>query len=455
MAKAMNDMILVSVDDHVCEPPDMWNDFLPSKWKDRAPRLVHKPNGIDVWVFEGKEIPNVGLNAVSGRAPEEYGMEPTALSQLRKGCYDVHARIEDMNANGVLGSMCFSSVPGFVGELFAKQPDRELGAALLQAYNNWHIDGWCGAYPGRFIPLALPMLNDPAATAAEIKRVAKKGCHAITFPDTPGGLGYPSIHSDYWDPIWRACDETGTVLCIHIGSGTGMTLQDMSAPVEIMITSTPISLFGCATELVFSDFLRKYKNLKIALSEGGTGWVPYFLERADYVYEHHHHWTHQNFGKKRPSDVFREHIITCFIDDPVGVRTRDLTGVDGITWECDYPHSDATWPKSPELLWRQLKGIPSAHIDKITHKNAMKHFQYDPFVHIKKKDATVKALRAKAKHVDVKPRRGAGGKPPSTYEKGYVTVADILKQMTGALATTNIGTAGAKKLDPMSQLRRE
>ncbi len=449
----MEDMILVSVDDHVCEPPDMWEGFLPAKWKDKAPRLVHKADGSDVWVFEGRQIPNVGLNAVAGRAPEEYGMEPTALSQLRKGCYDVDARIDDMNVNGVLGSLCFSSVPGFTGELFAKQPDKEMARAMLQAYNDWHIDVWCAAHPGRFIPLALPMLWDPKACAEEIHRVAKKGCHAITFADTPGGLGYPSLHSDYWDPIWRACDETGTVLAIHIGSGTGMNLQDTKAPVEIMITSTPISLFNCATELVFSSFLRKYENLKIALSEGGTGWVPYFLERADYVYSHHRHWTHQDFGKKTPSDVFREHIITCFIDDPVGVRTRDLTGVDGITWECDYPHSDTTWPESPERLYEQAKGVSDADLNKITHLNAMKHFQYDPFKHIKKQDATVGALRAKAAHVDVTPRRGSGGKPPSDYESGFVTVADIMKQMSTAFATPFAGNQ-EKIVDPLTAARK-
>ena len=123
----MNDMILVSVDDHVCEPPDMWKDVLPEKWKSRAPKLVTRADGSDVWVFEGQQIPNVGLNAVAGRPPEEYGMEPTALSQLRKGCYDVDARIEDMNANGVLGSLCFPSVPGFCGELFGRNAGQGAG----------------------------------------------------------------------------------------------------------------------------------------------------------------------------------------------------------------------------------------------------------------------------------------------------------------------------------------
>ncbi len=430
----MNDLILVSVDDHVCEPPDMWDDHLSQSWKERAPRLVHKSDGTDVWVFEGAQIPNVGLNAVAGRPPDEYGMEPTALEQLRRGCYDVDARIDDMNANGMLGSLCFPSVPGFTGELFARQKDKELAQVMTQAYNDWHVDGWCGKHPGRFIPLAIPMLWDPELTAREIRRMADKGCHAITFPDNPKGLGYPSLHNDYWEPIWKAASDVGTILCIHIGSGTGMSLQDTAAPVEIMITSTPITLFNCATELIYSSFLRRYPELKIALSEGGTGWIPYFLERADYVYEHHHRWTHNDFGDKRPSDVFREHIITCFIDDHVGVRNRDLIGMDNITWECDYPHSDSTWPRSPEVLWESLQGVSDEDIDKITYQNTLRHFQYDPFAHIPKQECSVGALRARAKDVDVSPRAVGGGKAPSDYESGFCTIGDIMKQMAQAFA---------------------
>src|SRR5262245_24369504 len=267
----MNDMILVSIDDHVCEPPDMFQRHVPAKWKDRAPRLLTKEDGTDAWFFENQQIPNVGLNAVVGRPPDEYGMEPTTLSQLRKGCWNAKARVDDMNANGVLGSMCFGSMTGFTGELFARAQDKELALTMTQAYNDWHIDEWCGSAPGRFIPLALPMLWDPKLTAAEIRRVAKKGCHAITFPDVPTGLGYPSLHSDHWNPIWEACNEEGTVICVHIGSGTGMNLQDATAPVEIMITGTPITLFNFANEITYSKFLPRYKNLRFALSEAGTG----------------------------------------------------------------------------------------------------------------------------------------------------------------------------------------
>jgi predicted TIM-barrel fold metal-dependent hydrolase len=430
----MNDMILVSVDDHVCEPPDMWTNVLPAKWKSRAPKLVSRADGTDVWVFEGQQIPNVGLNAVAGRPLEEYGMEPTALSQLRKGCYDVNARIDDMNANGVLGSLCFPSVPGFCGELFGRNPDKELARVMIQAYNDWHVDGWCGAHPGRFIPLAIPMMWDPKLLADEVRRLAKKGCHAISFADSPKGLGHPSLHSEHWDPFWKACVDEGTVVCMHIGSSSGMPLTDPEAPIEIMITGTPISLFGVATELVFSEMLRRFPGLKIALSEGGIGWIPYFLERSDYVYDHHRRWTHQNLGGKKPSDVFREHIVTCFIDDDAGLKNRQLIGIDTITWECDYPHSDTTWPEAPERLWRSVNGMPKQDIDKITHLNAMRHFQYDPFSKIQRERCTVGALRAQARDVDLSLKAGSGGKPPSDYAKGFVTIGDVMKQVADSYA---------------------
>ncbi len=445
----MNDMILVSVDDHVCEPPDMWDRHLDAKWKEHAPRLVHKADGTDLWVFDGQQIPNVGLNAVAGRRPEEYGMEPTAFSQLRRGCYDVDARIDDMNANGVLGSLCFPTVPGFVGQVFglrAKAGKPELAITMLRAYNDWHIDDWCGRHPGRFLPLAVCPIWDPAEMGREVHRVARKGCHAMTFADNPGGLGFPSLHDPHWDPFWKACADEGTVVCIHIGSGTRLNLQDPGAPIEVMIAGTPITLFNCATELVFSEIFPKFPGLKIALSEGGIGWIPYFLERIDYVHEHHHRWTLHQFPKgKRASDVFREHIITCFIDDAAGVRNRDLIGVENITWECDYPHSDSTWPKAPEVLWKSLGGVPDADIHRITWQNTMRHFQYDPFKHIPKEECTVGALRAKAKHVDLTPRAGAGGKSPSDYAKGYATVGDIVKQMAGALSTPFEGQPGGAR----------
>ena len=427
-----NDMILVSVDDHVVEPPTMFDQHLPEKWKARAPRVVRKPNGMDVWLFEGDQLPNIGLNAVVGRRPEEYGVEPTSYDQMRPGCFDIHERIRDMNVNGVLASMCFPSFPAFCGQLWARQPDKEVARVMSQAYNDWHVDEWCGTYPGRFIPLGVPQIWDTQLMVKEVRRLAKKGCHAVTFTDNPTKLGLPSLHDEHWNPFWEACCDEGTVICIHIGSSSGMVFTSMDSPVDVMIHTTPISIVSCAADLLWSPVLRKYPDLKFALSEGGIGWVPYFLERADYVYEHHKYWTNQDFGDLKPSDVFRRNIVTCFIDDVAGVKNRHDVGIDTITWECDYPHSDTTWPNAPERLWKSLEGVPEAEINQMTHENAIKFFQLDSFSHRSKEKCTAGALRAESPDVDLS-IKSAGGKP-AREGGGPVTSQDITQQLAQAFA---------------------
>lgn len=428
------DLILVSVDDHVVEPPTMFEQHLAAEYKPKAPRVVHKKDGSDVWVFEGEQIVNIGLNAVVGRPPEEYGMEPTSFAQLRPGTYDVHERVRDMNANGVLMSMCFPSFPGLCGALFLRQADKTLSRVMLQAYNDWHIDEWCGTHPGRFIPQALVPLWDPQLMAAEVRRVSKKGCHAVSFSEKPDELGLPSLHDRHWDPFWKACADEGTVICIHIGSGGGMKFSSMDAPVDVMITVTPMYSVNCAADLLWSRVLKEFRPIKIALSEGGIGWIPYFLERADYVHEHHHRWTHQDFGGKKPSQVWREHFVTCFIDDPIGVRNRDAVGVDTMTWECDYPHSDTTWPRSPEILARSLEGVPDPEVAKITHENALRTFRADPFKFRPREKCTVAALRAESPDVDLSVK-SQGGKSPTTDLGRPVTTQDVLQQLASVYST--------------------
>jgi len=430
----LDEMILISVDDHVVEPPSVFDNHLEQKYKDRAPRIVRKDNGTEMWVFGDRQLPNIGLNAVVGRAPEEYGMEPTAYRQMRPGCYDAKERVRDMNVNGVLAQMCFPSFPQFSGSLFAGCDDKDLALALLRAYNDWHIDEWAGSHPGRFIPLSLPPIWDPALMAEEVRRVARKGCHVVSFSQDPQGIGQPSLHDPHWNPFWRACEEEGTTIAVHIGSGTGMFFTSQDAPIDVMITNTPLSISNFAGDLLWSKILRDYTNLKFALSESGIGWVPYFLERADYVYQHHKAWTHQNFGDKLPSDVFREQVVTCFIDDAFGLQNRHAIGVDMITWECDYPHSDTTWPRAPEALGRCLKGIPDPEIDKITHLNAMKHFHFDPFAHIPRQECTVGALRSLAGDVDLTPLVGVGGNPAQPEADKPVTTADVIRQIAPAFA---------------------
>jgi predicted TIM-barrel fold metal-dependent hydrolase len=402
MAMNKEDMILISVDDHIVEPPDMFKDHLPNKYLDDAPRLVHNPDGSDMWKFRDTVIPNVALNAVAGRPKEEYGLEPQGLDEIRKGCYNVDERVKDMNAGGILASVCFPSFPGFAGRLFATE-DPEFSVALVQAYNDWHIDEWCGAYPARFIPMALPVIWDAEACAAEVRRVSKKGVHALTFTENPAAMGYPSFHNEYWNPLWKALCDTNTVMNVHIGSSGRLAITAPDAPMDVMITLQPMNIVQAAADLLWSRPIKEYPDLKIALSEGGTGWIPYFLERADRTFEMHSTWTHQNFGGKLPSEVFREHFLTCFISDKVGVQLRNMIGIDNIAWEADYPHSDSMWPGAPEELWDVLvlNNVPDDEINKMTHENSMRWYSFDPFTHITREQATVGALRKAAEGHDV------------------------------------------------------
>src|SRR5579872_2254062 len=197
-AMEMNDMILVSVDDHNVEPPDAFIRHFPEARRAEAPKVVRR-NGKDVWVFKDKMHPTVGSNAVVGRPRNEYGIEPDSFDQMRKGCYDVKARIDDMNVNGVLGAVNFPSFPQFAGATFINTGD-ELSLLAVRAYNDWNVHDWCGAAPDRLVPLSILPLWDMNATLAEVKRISALGVHAVSFPDNPTKNGLPSIHNDYWDP---------------------------------------------------------------------------------------------------------------------------------------------------------------------------------------------------------------------------------------------------------------
>ena len=195
---------------------------------------------------------------------------------------------------------------------------------MVRAYNDWHIEDWCGTHPGRLHPVLAAGDLGPEVLAAEVRRTARKGAHAVTFSENPSKLGWPSIHSDHWDPFWAACSDEEVVVCLHIGSSSQLVITSPDAPIDCLITLTPMNIVQAAADLVWSPVLRKFPDLKVALSEGGIGWIPYFLERIDYNTAGTTLWTGQDFGDRLPSEVFNEHVLTCFIDDRFGVASRDV-----------------------------------------------------------------------------------------------------------------------------------
>ncbi|AXQ30729.1 amidohydrolase [Solimonas sp. K1W22B-7] len=429
----MNDMVLISVDDHISEPPDMYQKHLSGNDLKTAPQLLVNENGTTYWEYQGLKMPSVGLNAVVGRPLDEYGMEPTSFEQLRPGCYDHKARVGDMNVNGIAASLNFGSFPGFDGGRFHKVPDKNLSLIHMRGYNDWHIDEWCGSHPGRFIPCALLPTWDMKAVVEEIKRIAKKGCTAVSINENPTVQGLPSIHNAYWEPMWKALVDHDMAICLHIGAGNPAPHASMESPIEAWITTMPMSISVGAADWLNLDALHRYPKMKIALSEGGIGWIPYFLERADFSHERHKAWTHSKFGVTKPSEIFRRHFLNCFIDDSFGLKNLDSLNEDLVAYECDYPHSDSLWPEVPEYLWKSVAHLTQAQIDKVTHLNAMRFFNFDPFKHHRREDLTVGALRARAAAdgVDVSPKSSGGAKPLAEGEEARpVTSGDLMKMFS-------------------------
>lgn len=400
----MDDMILVSIDDHMIEPPDLFKNHVPAKYQDRAPRVIRNEAGVDEWVFAGqKSSTPFGMAATVGWPKEEWGFNPGSYSELRPACFDVHERVRDMNVNGVLAQLNFPTMAGFNARTFHESGDKEMALVMLQAYNDWAIDEWCAAYPARFIPQGIVPMWDVELAAAEVRRVAKKGSRSISFLELPHVQGFPSWMTGYWDPMLKAIVETGQVLSLHIGGGFAALNNAPEAPIDhLMVLATQISAMT-AQDLLFGPTLRGFPGLKVALSEGGIGWIPFYMDRIDRHYTNQA-WLHSkdDFGGKLPSEVFREHILACFITDPSGLLLRDRIGIDNIAWECDYPHTDTTWPYSPEFSWKEFQdaGCSDSDINKMTFENAARWFDWDPFKYTKKEAATVGALRAQATDVD-------------------------------------------------------
>jgi len=369
-----DDVQVISVDDHVIEHPTVWQDRLPEKHKEAGPKNTRDDEGRDVWWFEGRAYFNGGLNAVVGKPREEYGMDPVRYDDMRKGCWDPKARTEDMDIEGVQAQVCFPSFAGFAGSTFFNATDKELATACVTAYNDWIIDEWSGSMPGRQIPLALLPFWDIDATAAEADRAAAKGAKGFSFTEAPHALGLPSFHTDHWDPFLAIAEETGLPLSLHFGSGGAPSVAP-GAPFTAAIALFGLNSQMCTIDLVNSRIFERFPRLKVALSEGGIGWMPYILERADYTWERHRIYTGMA-DAARPSEIFRNNIFGCFIYDEAGLANIDRIGADNVMFESDYPHSDSNWPHSREMLAKALAGTPDDVAKKVAEDNARRVYNF-------------------------------------------------------------------------------
>ena len=396
---------MISVDDHVIEPPDVWQSRLPRKLREAGPRLVQDDKG-EAWYYEDKRIPTLGLAAAAGQKKEEFSPLPLAYSEMRPGCYDPKARIDDMDRSGVAASLCFPSFPRLCGQTFYEGKDKELGLACVKAYNDFMIEEWCGTSPGRLIPLVIIPLWDPGEAVREIERTASLGARAVSFSENPAPLGLPSIHDKgrFWDPVFAAASAAELPLCTHFGSSSKLVSTSADTPMIATIAMNPTSLALACIDWLFSGILPRFPNLRICMSEGGIGWIPWVLERSDYTYDRQRFWAtnpdlsgdmlsgveiadsggrgeHEaTLGDIVPSELFRRHIYGCFIDEPKGALMIESVGVDNVMVEADYPHTDSSWPNSIEISRGQVAHLSPDDQYKVLRGTAERLFRFTPSV---------------------------------------------------------------------------
>jgi predicted TIM-barrel fold metal-dependent hydrolase len=366
---------VISVDDHVVEPRHLFEGRVPAHLADKAPRIVETRNGHEVWEFEGEFFSQVGMNAIAGRRPETVKLEPFRFEQMRPGCYDVDARVRDMDVNGVWASVNFPSmITGFCGRVYFNAKDRDVGLACTRAWNDWLFEEWYQPHPTRIVPLGITYLADAQLAAEEIRRNAARGFTGVSLPERPHLIGLPSLWDrEHWDPIIEACVETDTVVSLHVGS-SGMADKPDDAP-GLQLGATlfgQLSLTACA-EWLWSEYPHKHPTLKIAMSEGGIGWVAMLLDRLDNIIDR------SGYGMgwdERPADVLQRNFSFCTIDDPSTIETRHRIGIENVMVETDYPHGDGTWPDTQLVIEKYWGHIPDDELRMMCCENAARLYRH-------------------------------------------------------------------------------
>ena len=391
--------MIISVDDHIVEPADTWTSRMPAKFKEAAPHIVRKDMPdvtfvggkltvneggggapADWWIYEKLQRPLLRVDSAVGVPRDEVTMKGVTYEDMRPGSYSQKERLEDMDENHIEASLCFPTFPRFCGQTFTEAEDKELALLCVKAYNDYQVEEWCAGTGGRLIPLIIVPLWDAHLAAEEVRRNAERGVRAVCFSEIPAYLGLPSIHDpdNYWDPFFAACDETSTIVNMHIGSSSKMPSTSPDAPAAVGSSLTHINAELSMTDFLLSGLFERFANLKVAYSEGQIGWIPHLLHRMDVVWEDNRGWGGvADKVPNPPSSYFKDHVYGCFFDDPNGLRLIDEIGEDNITYESDYPHSDSTWPRTRQIAEKQMAGLTDEQRYKVVRGNAIRLFGLD------------------------------------------------------------------------------
>jgi predicted TIM-barrel fold metal-dependent hydrolase len=370
---------LISADDHMIEPAHLWVDRVPARYRDRCPRIV-EVDGRQAWQYED-QLTYIMMGAcrpLPGHSEAGYPPAPgtARYDEIRPGCYDPDERLKDMDIDGVWGQLCFPNYARFAGHrFFLGVKDAELGLACLKTYNDYLLQEWCATDPQRLYGAAVLPLDDIDAAVAEATRVIDLGARAIAFSENPTVLGLPSVHTRHWDPLWEVLSDAELPVCMHIGSSSKLISTSDDAPVTVEVALNGVNSMMAGVDWLMGGIFDRFPNLNIILSEGGAGWIPYVLERAEKVYADGRIDEDVELGRvatkaaASPRELFERHVYVCLVDEHFALRVLGDIPVDNLLWEGDYPHGDGLFPNNRAYLTKALADVPDDDATKIAEGN--------------------------------------------------------------------------------------
>ncbi len=375
----MGDYRVVSSDNHVFEPADLWTSRTPAKYKDRAPNLVSKDDG-DWWYYDGYRVLGTGAGSHPGlrfENPEELGKRST-FDDVLLGGYIPEEHVKDLDIDGVDVSIIYPTVGGVLYSV----PDSDLLTAMTSIYNDWLAE-FCKPFPRRLKGIAMLNVDDVTTSVKELERSAKMGLAGgfiTVYP--PEGRGY---NLPGYDPLWAAAQDLGIPLSLHIASnrpGPGQEFasnEDMEINNPAMLANADHWVRMSLANMIYTGVFERYPELQAGAIEHELCWVPHFLDRIDFTY------SQRPSGMKGyrfqdgalPSDFFHRNVFLGFQEDALGVQLRDVIGVDQMQWGSDYPHGEGTFPRSREIIEQILEDCTEEEKEKIVGGNATRVYKLD------------------------------------------------------------------------------
>jgi predicted TIM-barrel fold metal-dependent hydrolase len=368
--------LILSSDSHVFEPADLWTTRIDAAFRQRAPRIVRIDGADEIVIDADQVLSGIGLISNAGarfEAPETISGRGR-LEDVHRGGWDPEQHLADMRLDGVAGEVLYPSQ----GLFYFRIADSALMSAIFRAYNDWLAE-FCRTDPSRLKGIAMVNLDNVAEGIKELERAARLGLAGAMITEYP--LEDRRYDQPEYEPFWSAAESLGMPLSLHTATRRQGKIRGAGAKTLRDASSRATKAFYPALsmcDMIFSGVFDRHPRLTLAIVEFELSWAPHLLDTMDYTYRERHEEAIYRFkSAMRPSDFFHTNVVLSFQEDAIGIRLRDVIGVDNMMWGSDYPHSESTFPQSRKILAEILAGVPEAEQARIVGGTTARVYGFD------------------------------------------------------------------------------